>query len=782
MRINKAIILIFLFFMFSMQKALAEEVVLYPDKDSWVSRYYPYSNFGGSEDLRSIMGGDYLWLIGFDLSSLPQNIYINETKFYYCPWGAHGRIQINEITSPWSEYTVTWNNKPSMGGLVYKQPYFPIGSNEDLERCRYSSEWNNITVTSFVRNHYESDKYFDIYGFAWSDCIGAYWWTIYSRESGCKPRLYVKYTPLIVHQVNSSIVAPSDYYLEENNTVIIWANVTGTEFNITYNDNSGSIVYLTFNDTTEEVSVPFFRHYNLSSGNYSFIFSIYPYNESSWNGFNITVEKPDGSVDNYTYNYPDISIGYRYPLYNFSIDYPKIMYIEENNTIKFKANKNQNYQYAKANVKIKYRNQNALVYFKDNIDQLVPILVSLPFEKTYENQYQDIEADFIVYPYEGYEGYVISGEYETIYTPLTSVEFSKNESLPEDDPDYIEVRFRYSPITYPLEDKTLVLQFHYFSGDWDEFVSLIQNCTYNELNNVWTCPSVEAQNFLNQFIINCRNCYENSTYQLVQYWTNKTDCIWLSEILNGVVYWKYPISMILLDRNVCQDYTVVTNLTNFTYKGSFNSLDNRRKFVFFNQTRVDSENMYYRFSDAIGLQSKFNGKISKTQLKDLNDTVVSETNDVWVSNYTIEDKKVTFYIANKNPSTIWVDEIRIVNHAKWSVLQYLTGLYTTHSGKRVDVSVKYDSLTDTIIVTPLKPKQKIPIEPATGSNILEILQGYAIAGQIILLVPFIFIVSLLMFVVRLYFGGSIDHKVIIESIIAILIAIILIGFVIEFLV
>lgn len=203
------------------------------------------------------------------------------------------------------------------------------------------------------------------------------------------------------------------------------------------------------------------------------------------------------------------------------------------------------------------------------------------------------------------------------------------------------------------------------------------------------------------------------------------------------------------------------------------------RLIYYNQSRTDENNIYSIAGDILGLKTNFDTHLNKTEIIDRNKTKVSENTDTYVSNMEISNSYVKFYIANKNPKTIWVDKIIVKNHIKWSYLSGLQALYTTHNNKKIDVVATYDSSTDTITVTPLNPKEKIPIEPATGSNFLHI-YGSALPAWIMSLIVTVISAGILLQLVGLMIGGEhTDPKsfinIFIGMVIVIVVAVAMIG-------
>lgn len=746
-------------------------------------------------------------------------LYLFGRNYYGSGWAFY------EVHSPWSEYTITWNNQPT----VNNTPFYILPVNGCGLYCSYN-------FTDKFSEFWESgDEWFDFSikptSYVWGAGYGKTREHYYETTvNGRLNYIEVILESRVVEEsyVNSSFESPpyteaeqydnftgtsNNYNIEEENTASIDINVTGTQeaLNVTYDNQNALVIYRDSYGFSQNITdlVPYKKTYNITDDNFTVYFDITPLTED-WSGYDASVVW-DNHTDDYSEYVPNITVGYRkpifnvtvnfssphymeedndvliklipnyayakvnatiipsavgsiltpssktftdlngyqeqimkvkpnylnytqftmniqynsktqsngklfigqvnktyrYPLYNLTVTYPTVMYITENNTVGAKLMPNAFYQYAEGNITLRYSNEISKVYFQDDYDQFTLIEVSVPFEKTYIDTYDEINANFTVTPLTtDYVGYTIDAESDNPIQEIT-FEVNKSEYLP--DPDYVDVRYRYSPIEYPLENKTLMLQFHDFNGNWEEVCPI-----FNETEPWSNCINLT---------IECRTCSSESEIQLVQYWTNETDCGWFNETLQGIKYWRYyPVRMILQDKDVCNDTSIVTSVfPDMESKGSLKALGNRDKYVFHNSSMSGNQKKQYSvFADAIGFKTEFNTGQNKTKVKDREDKTEYNDTDTYVAQYTLEDSKVTFYIANQKAKTVWVDEIRVPDTLAWGTFKEIKALYTTHGKKKIDVVASYDEGTDTVMVVPKNSNKKIPIEPATGSNILII--------------------------------------------------------------
>lgn len=127
-----------LFFFFVGVETQAQEISLNASKDAMIKAVNGVGNNNNRGDYPYI--SMHAWtnssqtvyhrsLIDFDLTSIPQESYIKEAKLYlytssgiftnsiydgHDPLTESNKCYIQRITSNWGEYTVTWNNQPSV--------------------------------------------------------------------------------------------------------------------------------------------------------------------------------------------------------------------------------------------------------------------------------------------------------------------------------------------------------------------------------------------------------------------------------------------------------------------------------------------------------------------------------------------------------------------------------------------------------------------------------------------------------------------------------------------
>ena len=131
-----------------------EPVIIYPTKDTHVRHVYPNTNYGSYDEIVTrneygLGGGGYGidTLIEFDLSDFSGDTIISASlMLYYSRYSetnpAGRLLTLYKITSEWDEYTVTWNNRPSISGDVSSSANVPSGT----------GTWMQIDVTDDVQD------------------------------------------------------------------------------------------------------------------------------------------------------------------------------------------------------------------------------------------------------------------------------------------------------------------------------------------------------------------------------------------------------------------------------------------------------------------------------------------------------------------------------------------------------------------------------------------------------------------------------------------------------
>jgi len=178
----------------------------------------------------------------------------------------------------------------------------------------------------------------------------------------------------------------------------------------------------------------------------------------------------------------------------------------------------------------------------------------------------------------------------------------------------------------------------------------------------------------------------------------------------------------------------------------------KNRLIYYNSSSGDENNLYLTVGDVIGLNLRFDTNANHTKILDKNSGQVTTNSDTYVVNFTVSNSRIQFYIANKNPKTIWADEVVVKNTLKWSYLSNLDAIYTTHGQQRIDVSATYNPSTDTITVRPIVSNQKIPIETATGSNSLFITGSFVSAFFTAVVIGIGFGIAGLLTLMTLFFG------------------------------
>jgi len=98
-------------------------------KDTYVDQYYPNSNYGSSitvdYDNSTDVGQGYKDAY-LQFSPFPSGVTLTKAiLWFFHAGGLPNAYAIRAITSPWNEYTVTWNTRPSYGSTTLYSGSFP---------------------------------------------------------------------------------------------------------------------------------------------------------------------------------------------------------------------------------------------------------------------------------------------------------------------------------------------------------------------------------------------------------------------------------------------------------------------------------------------------------------------------------------------------------------------------------------------------------------------------------------------------------------------------------
>ena len=93
-----------------------------PSADASTSSLAPFQNYGSNGYLY-VRNTTQLTYIQFDLSTIPagytgSNIAKASLKLYIYSVATAGTLNVDYVTSPWAEKTITFNNPPTLGGFI----------------------------------------------------------------------------------------------------------------------------------------------------------------------------------------------------------------------------------------------------------------------------------------------------------------------------------------------------------------------------------------------------------------------------------------------------------------------------------------------------------------------------------------------------------------------------------------------------------------------------------------------------------------------------------------
>ncbi len=153
--------------------------------DSYVDRTKPDQNFGSATTLyiRPTAGIDKRALVRFDLSSIPSGSQVLGAILYlYNDQTGNYKVNLLQVTAPWDEMGVTWNNQPAANTGS------PVGSFQLTNtKCTRAANLSNALVQSWVDNPGSN------YGVMLYPPSGSGDAWFFSREGSQPPQLFVVY-------------------------------------------------------------------------------------------------------------------------------------------------------------------------------------------------------------------------------------------------------------------------------------------------------------------------------------------------------------------------------------------------------------------------------------------------------------------------------------------------------------------------------------------------------------------------------------------------------------
>jgi len=170
----------------------AEQVDIYPTGDTFVDRDVPTANYGTATTSKFGESSRFLSYINFNTSSIPAYSAIDSAtlNFYVSSLTGTGTYILQDVSSDWDEYTLTYNNRPTVGSTI------------SLRNA--NTEWNyDIDITSLVTNWYNNAATNHGVGMYTSATLTT---IILSRESATnKPYIRVTYHSVAVSPTNYSL-------------------------------------------------------------------------------------------------------------------------------------------------------------------------------------------------------------------------------------------------------------------------------------------------------------------------------------------------------------------------------------------------------------------------------------------------------------------------------------------------------------------------------------------------------------------------------------------------
>jgi hypothetical protein len=164
-------------------------------KDAFVNEYNPNTNYGSYDYLRvgcALTDPTYydkISFVQFSLSSIPSGSTINSASLYvYCSttYGDPQYIRLYQLSSSWSESTVTWNDAPNYWSGEYTTAYVSGTGWKSWDATDHVQEWWNGQTTNYG---------FYLRHTTWNDEDQSIFRSSDYSSSSYRPKLVVTYTP-----------------------------------------------------------------------------------------------------------------------------------------------------------------------------------------------------------------------------------------------------------------------------------------------------------------------------------------------------------------------------------------------------------------------------------------------------------------------------------------------------------------------------------------------------------------------------------------------------------
>jgi len=145
-----------LFMFLSMVSTAQAQIALTPKEDSTVTSCMPDTNEGGLQILYARWDSCESWVyLKFDLSGLPPVPVADVVLWLFCRYddsvpSAAIDVDVCEASCAWTEFTITWNNKPA------SDPG-PVLATTSVDGCPKWYKWQSDALTAYVNAHISGD-------------------------------------------------------------------------------------------------------------------------------------------------------------------------------------------------------------------------------------------------------------------------------------------------------------------------------------------------------------------------------------------------------------------------------------------------------------------------------------------------------------------------------------------------------------------------------------------------------------------------------------------------
>lgn len=210
-----------------------------PTEDSYTDTLNAGINFGGDPEIQAWdVVANSRKKYGFIRFPIGEGITDAVLRLYKSGGGT-GTVYVRRVLADWGEYTITWNNQPSLSGTLYS---FSVGTG-----------WNEVNITGLVQDW--SEGTYPNYGLALTTVPTDHWFKFYSRGTGSPPELVLTYLPKVsvIHTASGTVSAT--IYVGSGPVGVACDETAGKAFVSNSGDDSVTVIHTPSNTVSATIDV-----------------------------------------------------------------------------------------------------------------------------------------------------------------------------------------------------------------------------------------------------------------------------------------------------------------------------------------------------------------------------------------------------------------------------------------------------------------------------------------------------------------------------------------------